>query len=113
MQLSYKQGIEIAEEIAINTLLDGNYYDLTKKRLYYDLTTLGIAAVKNTFNQSEGVTVEYVDPAYLVHSYSESPYFEDIYYVGEVKFVPINELKKQFPDLDEAAIRKNTEARIT
>ena len=39
MQLSYKQGIEIAEEIAINTLLDGNYYDLTKKRLYYDLTT--------------------------------------------------------------------------
>ena len=38
MQLSYKQGIEIAEEIAINTLLDGNYYDLTKKRLYYDLT---------------------------------------------------------------------------
>ena len=38
MQLSYKQGVEIAEEIAINTLLDGNYYDLTKKRLYYDLT---------------------------------------------------------------------------
>ena len=49
MQLSYKQGVEIAEEIAINTLLDGNYYDLTKKRLYYDLTTLGIAAVKNSF----------------------------------------------------------------
>ena len=41
MQLSYKQGIEIAEEIAINTLLDGNYYDLTKKRLYYDLTNVG------------------------------------------------------------------------
>ena len=106
MQLSYKQGIEIAEEIAINTLLDGNHYDLTKKRLYYDLATLGIAAVKNSFTQSEGVTVNYVDPAYLVHSYSESPYFEDIYYVGEVKFVPINELKKQFPDLDEAQLEK-------
>ena len=38
MQLSYKQGIEIAEEIAINTLFDGNKYDLTKRRVYYDLT---------------------------------------------------------------------------
>jgi hypothetical protein len=99
MQLSYKQGIEIAEEIAINTLLDGNKYDLTKKRTYYDLTTLGIASVKNNFSESEGVTVEYVDPVNMVYSYTESPYFDDIYYVGEVKWVPLNELKKQFPDL--------------
>ncbi len=101
MQLSYKQGIEIAEEIAINTLLDGNKYDLTKKRTYYDLTTLGIASVKNNFSESEGVTVEYVDPVNMVYSYTESPYFDDIYYVGEVKWVPLNELKKQFPDLTE------------
>ena len=101
MQLSYKQGIEIAEEIAINTLLDGNKYDLTKKRTYYDLTTLGIAAVKNNFSESESVTVEYVDPVNMVYSYTESPYFDDIYYVGEIKWVPLNELKKQFPDLTE------------
>ena len=101
MQLSYKQGIEIAEEIAINTLLEGNKYDLTKKRTYYDLTTLGIASVKNNFSESEGVTVEYVDPVNMVYSYTESPYFDDIYYVGEVKWVPLNELKKQFPDLTE------------
>jgi len=101
MQLSYKQGIEIAEEIAINTLLDGNKYDLTKRRAYYDLTTLGIAAVKNNFNESEGVTVDYVDPVNMVYSYTESPYFDDVYYVGEVKWVPLNELKKQFPNLTE------------
>jgi hypothetical protein len=101
MQLSYKQGIEIAEEIAINTLLDGNRYDLTKKRTYYDLTTLGIAAVKNNFSESEGVTVEYVDPVNMVYSYTESPYFDDVYYVGEIKWVPLNELKKQFPYLTE------------
>jgi len=99
MQLTYKQGIEIAEEIAIKTILDGNRYDLTKKRLYYDLATLGIAAIKNSFTESEGVVVDYVDPAYLVYSYTEDPYFQDIYYVGEVKFVPLNELKKQFPNL--------------
>ena len=101
MQLSYKQGIEIAEEEAINTMFDENKYDLTKKRYYYDITTLGIGAVKNNFTESEGVTVEYVDPAYLIYSYTEDPYFQDIYYAGEVKFVPLNELKKQFPALTE------------
>ena len=99
MQLNYKQAVEIAEEQAINTLLNGNRYDLTRKRVTYDLTTIGIAAAKNIFNQSEGVKVEYVDPANLVYSYTESPYFEDIYYVGEIKLVPLNELKKQFPNL--------------
>ena len=44
--------------------------------------------------------VEYVDPANLVYSHTNSPYFEDIYYVGEVKNVPINELVKQFPHLE-------------
>ena len=67
---------------------------------------MGIAAVKNRFTESEGVVVEYVDPAYLVHSYTDSPYFDDIYYVGEVKFLPINELKKQFPELTEEQLEK-------
>jgi len=99
MQLDYKQGIELAEEQALNLLFEGNKYELTKKRFYYDLTTIGIGCVKNSFNTSEGVTIEYVDPANLVYSYSDSPYFDDIYYVGEVKVIPINELVKQFPDL--------------
>jgi len=97
MQLSYKQEVELAEEQAINTLLEGNKYDLTKKRCTYDLATIGIAAVKNGFSKAEGATVEYVDPVNLVWSYTESPYFDDIYYVGEVKSVHINELKKEFP----------------
>ena len=99
MQLSYKQAIEIAEEQAISTILNGNRYELTRKRFYRDLTVLGIGAVKNTFSTSEGIIVDYVDPANLVFSYTEDPYFDDIYYVGEVKTIPINELVKQFPDL--------------
>ncbi len=99
MQLSYKQQVELAEEQALNVLLEGNKYSLTKRRCTYDLTTLGIAAVKNTFSKSQGVVVDYVDPANLVWSYTESPYFDDIYYVGEVKSVHFNELKKQFPEL--------------
>jgi hypothetical protein len=99
MQLNYKQAVEIAEEQAINTLLTGNKYDLIKKRFYYDLAVLGIGAVKTGFNTSQGVTIDYVDPANLVWSYTSDPYFDDIYYVGEVKVIPINELAKQFPEL--------------
>ena len=99
MQLNYKQAVELAEEQAINTILEGNRYELIRKRINYDLTVLGIGAVKNTFTKSEGVKVDYVDPANIVYSYTESPYFDDLYYVGEIKTIPINELKKEFPDL--------------
>tara|TARA_B100001287_G_scaffold272976_1_gene275593 strand:+ start:480 stop:2897 length:2418 start_codon:yes stop_codon:yes gene_type:complete len=110
MQLTYKQSVELAQEQAINKLFEGSNYELIKKRFYYDLTVLGIGAVKTSFNTSEGAVVDYVDPANLVYSYTDSPYFEDIYYVGEVKHIPVNELAKEFPfleheDLDE--IMKN------
>jgi len=102
MQLNYKQAVELAEEQALNVLFEGNNYELIKKRFYYDLTVLGIGAVKTSFNTSEGVVIDYVDPANLVYSYTDSPYFEDIYYVGEVKTIPVNELAKQFPHLSES-----------
>ena len=99
MQLDYKQSIEIAEEEAIANVMKLNKYDLIKKRLDYDLTVLGIAATKNSFNTAEGIKLEYIDPTNLVYSYSESPYFDDLYYVGEVRRVQIKDLAKQFPDL--------------
>jgi len=101
MQLNYKQSIEIAEEEVISNFLNKNKYEQTLKRLNYDLTVLGIGAVKTNFNPSNGITVEYVDPAYMVYSYTEDPNFEDIYYVGEVKAITIPELKKQFPYISE------------
>ena len=105
MQLTYKQSIELAEEQALNVLFEGNKYELIKKQFYYDLTVCGIGAVKTSFNTSEGVVIDYVDPADLVYSYTESPYFDDIYYVGEVKSIPINELVKQFPHLGQEELQ--------
>ena len=101
MQLNYKQAVELANEQAITVLLEGSKYDLIRRRLLYDLTVLGIGCVKTNFNWSEGATVEYVDPANIVYSYTDSPYFEDIYYIGEVKTIPINELAREFDHLSE------------
>jgi hypothetical protein len=101
MQLKYKPSIEIAEEEAINNTLAKNKFELVRRRLNYDLTVLGIAAVKTDWNKAEGVVVDYCDPAKMVWSYTEDPNFEDIYYVGEVKSITIPELKKQYPFISE------------
>jgi hypothetical protein len=99
MQLNYKQSVEIAEEEVINNVLDFNKYELTKKRLGEDIVTIGIGAVKTSFNKSEGVVIDYVNPANMVWSYTNDPNFQDIYYVGEIKSITLAELKKEFPNL--------------
>ena len=99
MQLKYKPAIEIAEEEAINTILDVNHYNDIRKRVDYDITTIGLGMVKHSFVPGTGVQVEYVDPANMVYSYTESPTFDDCFYFGEVKQVPITELIKIKPNI--------------
>ncbi|MGV6832503.1 MAG: portal protein, partial [bacterium] len=106
MQLSYKQSVEIAEEELIENVFNYNKYDEIKKRLAYDLVVLGISCVKTDFNLANGITIDYVDPANLVYSYTEDPNFEDVYYVGEVKSVSLEEVKKQFPYLTDAELEE-------
>ena len=101
MQLNYKPAIEIANEIAINTMFEESHYIDTRKRVDMDLTTLGIGISKHSFLQGAGVQVEYVDPANVVYSYTEDPYFKDCFYWGEIKTVPISEVIKIDPDLTE------------
>ena len=106
MQLSYKQSVEMAEEEVINNVLDKNKFDELKKRFNYDLTVIGIGAVKTNWNKANGITIDYVDPARVVYSYTEDPNFEDIYYVGEVRSMTIPEIKKQFTDLSNEQLER-------
>jgi type II secretory pathway pseudopilin PulG len=101
MQLNYKPAIEIANEIAIDTMLEENHYPDVRKRVDMDLTTLGIGIAKHMFQKGDGIRVEYVDPANVVYSYTEDPYFKDCFYWGELKTVPITEVLKINPDLTE------------
>ena len=99
MQLNYKPAIEIAEEEAINTILEENHYADVRKRLDYDLTVLGISVAKHEFLPGAGVEISYVDPANVVYSYTEDPHFKDCFYWGEIKTLPITELIKIDPTL--------------
>jgi hypothetical protein len=99
MQLKYKPAIEIAEEEAINTIFDENHYQDTRKRIDYDLAVVGIGVAKHEFLPGAGVKVSYVDPANVVYSYTEDPFFKDCFYWGEIKTVPMTELLKIDPTL--------------
>jgi hypothetical protein len=99
MQLKYKPAIEIAEEEAINTIFDENHYQDTRKRIDYDLAVIGIGMVKHQFLPGAGVDVAYVDPANVVYSYTEDPFFQDCFYWGEIKTLPMTELLKIDPTL--------------
>ena len=94
MQLNYKPAIEIAEEEAINTIFDTNHYDDIRKRTDYDIAVVGLGVAKHEFLQGAGVKISYVDPANIVYSYTEDPFFKDCFYWGEIKTVPILELMK-------------------
>ena len=101
MQIGYKQAIEIAQEQAIDNVFKRNDYPEVKKRFDYDQAVLGISAAKHGFNNTDGITLEYVDPANLIYSRTEDPNFDDVYYFGEVKQIKSNELKKKFPHLSD------------
>lgn len=94
MQLKFKPAIEIAEEEAINTIFDANHYQDTRKRIDYDAAVIGIGVAKHEFLQGTGVKISYVDPANVVYSYTEDPFFKDCFYWGEIKTVSMTELLK-------------------
>ncbi|MDA9881553.1 hypothetical protein N9C33_02025 [Crocinitomicaceae bacterium] len=55
---------------------------------------MGMSVAKHEFQAGDGVKINYVDPANVVHSYTEDPHFKDCFYWGEIKTVPITELVK-------------------
>jgi len=99
MQLKYKPAIEIAAEEAIDTILHQNQYQETRKRCDYDLMTLGVSMAKHQFLPGQGIQLDYVDPANVVYSYTEDPYFKDCFYWGEIKTIPMAELVKIDPNI--------------
>ena len=109
MQLNYKPAIEIAEEVGINTIFDENHYEDTRKRIDYDVAVVGIGVGKHEFLQGTGVKISYVDPANIVYSYTEDPYFKDCFYWGEIKTVSLTELMKIDPTLTKEDLQEITQ----
>ena len=99
LEMDYKQGAEVAIENAINYEMAINEFKQVKYKVNYDLTTIGIGAMKHQFVPGEGIKIEYVDPANLVYSETDSRYYDDCFYFGEIKRTHISDLQVQFPHM--------------
>ncbi len=106
MQIKYKPSIEIANEVAIDTVFEMNRYDELRKLMNYDLVTIGVSVVKHSFLVNDGLKVDYVDPANWIHSYTEKNDFSDCYYFGEVKQMHYTEVLKIDPTLTEEQLNE-------
>ena len=87
---------EMAAQMSAALTLDWNDYDeKIHRRAVEDLVTNGIAVVKRDNDPNYGITEEYVDPAYFIHSHTEDPGMNDLVYAGHIKRMTIQELKRK------------------
>lgn len=106
MQLNFKPAIEIAEEIAIDTIFKENMFEEKRRRATKDIVECGMGVLKHDFLKGNGIQLDYVDCNAYIHSYSEDPYFQDVFYDGEVKTVHKTELYKINPDITDKEVEE-------
>lgn len=95
MDQNVKTNAEIAAQIGTSLTLDWNDFDDNiYRRCVEDLVVCGMGVAKRTNDPNYGISIEYVDPAKFVHSYTEDPNMSDIVYAGHVKHISIAELKR-------------------
>jgi len=100
MELEYKPGIEVSNELAIATVFEENSYNqIVRRRIEKDIVEVGVGVGKHRYTPNDGIKIDYVDPANLIWSYTEDPYFQDCFYFGEYKNVNLSEVYKEYPNL--------------
>ena len=98
MRLNYKQEYEIALEQGIKFVFDTNNFEELRQRVIRDLVVVGLAALKTSISEDNGIKIKYVDPTNLITSYSTSPDFSNIQHAGEIYRITIGELKEMAGD---------------
>ena len=94
MQLTYKQAVEIAIEQGLKLAMTINEWREIAKRVIRDLVVIGTGAVKTEVDH-RGVVIRYVDPMYLVTTYSDDNDFSNISHAGEIKRITLSALKAE------------------
>lgn len=95
MDQNIKTNAEIAAQVGTSLTLDWNDFDdAVYRRCVEDLVVCGMGVAKRSNDPNYGITVDYVDPAMFVHSYTEDPNMSDVVYGGHIKHISVAELKR-------------------
>ena len=97
MDLNYKQAVEISVEEGIDYLFSYCNFEEIKKRVVRDLIDLNEGSV-NVNIKGDVIDIRYVDPLYMIRSYTNDPTSSDMYHVGEIRYVTIGELRRMISE---------------
>lgn len=98
MNYSYKHRMAIEMEQAIDLIFNLNKFESQRALLIEDLHDFGISGYKDYLDKNGAIKVRRVNPSNLMHSYTTSPTFDDVQYVGEVLELTIGDLKDMAGD---------------
>ena len=102
MQLEYKQSIELSQELAIEEVMANNRYDDKIDRINKrNLAICGVAWTKHRFVEGKGIIIEDVNPENKIQSYTEDTFFNDCFYHGEYKQVPLSQILTEYQWLNQ------------
>lgn len=100
LDLFAQTALEITHEIKMKKVMDSvmdtnDWDDELKLKIYEDLYTIALAAVR-TYMTSQGYeAIEYVDPQYLLFPKSNRHDYNDINRAGHVKWMDIQQIRRQ------------------
>lgn len=104
MKMNYKPSVEIAEELAIDSVLKDNEYEDLRYLIDYDNVVVGKSVLHHSYYPGYGIELEYIDPKDHVHSWTTDKYYKDCYYHGHYKPVQISEIYKYDPTISKTEL---------
>jgi hypothetical protein len=94
MDIKHRPKCEIAEEIMLNYIFKTNNWHNVKEKINEDLTVAGIGIAKVRTDARNGITIEYVDPEFFIHSYVREKDFRDMKYNGHIEPTTLGNLQR-------------------
>jgi len=92
MDVTYKQAVEVAAEMGVQTTFDRNNFNELRRQLVDDAATYGFLGT-NTTIQNSRISIRRVDPENAVFSYSKDPSMDGMQHAGEVSVMTIADLR--------------------
>lgn len=98
MEMTFKQGTEIAMEELLKFVSDNNGSEELKGQIIRDFIVLKMVMIRVDYNSNGDIVLKYVDPVVGILPYSDKQDFPDMEYCGYTAKMTIHDLKQQAGD---------------
>jgi hypothetical protein len=95
IQNNYKNQLGIDLEQAIKLVQERNDWEQIRKQIIQDWVEIGIGGCKVFIDTNGNPRIRYVEPEMLVMNYCKTESFSDLQYIGEVRYLTMQEIQNE------------------